>query len=226
MTLRITTATFNFLRDLGVNNSTAWFQAHREAYTSSVKAPMRDLIRRVNDTLRVEAPEYASTDEHPMSRPNRDIRFSADKSPYRTDISAIFPCRGRPKEESAGFFIRLDADGLQVLGGAYMPGSLQLKAIRSAIAADARTIERIVAAPALRQLMGTLQGESLQRVPAGFDSQHPAAALLRRKQFYFTDRLSRRAATASDLDEALSERLRVLIPFVRWLDSALAPPRP
>lgn len=225
MMTRVTTSTLNFFRDLEANNSSAWFHEHRDRYASLVKAPMRDLIRHVNITLQAEAPEYAGTDDHPMSRPNRDVRFSADKSPYRTDVSAVFPCHGRPKEESAGFFIRLDADGLQVLGGAYMPGSPQLKAIRSAIATDPRTIERLVASDRLRRLMGTLQGESLQRVPTGFDPQHPAADLLRRKQFYFTDRLSRRATTAPDVYDAIAERLHVLVPFVRWLDAALASTR-
>lgn len=223
MAVRISQNTLDFFADLRDNNTREWFHAHRTEYARLVKEPMRELVGAVNHVLRAVAPEYAGGDDHAMSRPNRDVRFSADKSPYRTDISAVFPCRGRPKEEAAGFFIRLDGSGVEVLGGAYMPAAAPLAAIRRAIAHDGGSLEALVTAPSLVALMGALQGECLQRVPSGFDSHHPAAALLRHKQFYFAQRLPRRVALGSGLESAIAERLRALTPFVRWMDRAMHP---
>jgi uncharacterized protein (TIGR02453 family) len=221
MSVRISEATLKFFQDLGRNNTATWFQSHRDAYASVVKAPMRELVREVNSTLAAKAPEYAGDADHPISRPNRDVRFSTDKSPYHTHIAAVFPCRGLPKEEVAGFFLRLDADGVQLLGGAYLPDAQRLKAIRTAIAEDLTSFRRLIDAPHVHRLMGPLQGECLRRVPAGFAPLDPAADLLRHKQFYFSERLSRSATTGAGLTKAIEERLDILIPFVRWLDNAM-----
>src|SRR5439155_13997977 len=107
-----------FFLGLRANNNKAFFEAHRRQYEDEVKAPMLALLADLE-------PEFGLP--HRVSRPNRDIRFSADKSPYKLNIYA---------EVERGGYLALDAEGLVAAGGRYMGDDVQLKRLREAIAAD------------------------------------------------------------------------------------------
>jgi uncharacterized protein (TIGR02453 family) len=212
-----------FLDDLGDNNNKEWFHSRKETYERTVREPMTDLVRSLNEQLVKMASAYTVGDPNKaVSRIFRDTRFSADKSPYHTRLSAIFPCGGGAKTEVAGFFVGVSAAGVDVLGGAYMPGSLQLKCLRAAIAADHETFTHVIGARAIRDLMGRLQGEQLQRVPRDYPADHPAADLLRNKQFYFRTTLDPALATTPQLLPEVVRRLKAMTPFVQLLDAVLA----
>src|SRR5229473_2371869 len=118
-----------FFVGLRLNNSKAYFESHRKQYENDVKSPMVALLADLE-------PEFGAAR---LSRPNRDIRFSADKSPYKTNIYA---------STSAGGYVALDAEGLAAGGGRYMMDPAQLAAFRRAIVAKAsgEKIAAIVAA--------------------------------------------------------------------------------
>jgi uncharacterized protein (TIGR02453 family) len=215
----------DFLSDLRSNNDKGWFDAHKKTYETSVKEPMVRLVEAVNARLSAFAPDYRADPRKAISRLHRDTRFSADKSPFKTEISAVLPRSGAPKEEVAGFFFSLSPDGVRLLGGAYMPGPAQLTALQSGFRDGHAELRQILAAPALREAFGEMQGETFKRVPGGYPADHPAADLLRHKQAYFEARLPVEAAVRADLPETLSERFRLLVPFVTFLDEALAQAR-
>jgi uncharacterized protein (TIGR02453 family) len=209
------------LADLADHNDRDWFQPRKAAYEATVKAPMVALVEALNDALAAFAPAYRA-DPKKITRVNRDIRFSADKSPYRTDISVVFPRQGGDKHEVAGFYVGASPAGVDVLGGAYMPGPEQLARLRSRLAADHEAFRAILADDELRRVMGELQGEQLKRVPKDYPADHPAGDLLRHKQLYLATRLPSSVATSPRLLPELTSRMERMTPFVTYLDEALA----
>jgi len=211
----------DFLAALTRHNTKEWFQAHRPTYDQQVREPMVELVKGLNTRLEGFASAYLAHVPGAISRPNRDTRFSKDKKPYRTDIAAVFPRQGREKQEAAGFFFRISPEGIEVIGGVYLPGPPELARLRRWIATHHRELTRILEAAPLCRAMGTLQGEQLQRVPKEFAPDHPAAALLRHKQWYLRAALPPGQATDRRLEQELAKRFRLMTPFVTVLDGAL-----
>ncbi|MEO8744499.1 MAG: DUF2461 domain-containing protein [Candidatus Dormiibacterota bacterium] len=155
-----------FFIGLKVDNSKAYFEAHRRQYEEQVKAPMVALF----------ADLEAEFGQARLSRPNRDIRFSADKSPYKTNIYGSV---------HGGGYVSLDATGLVAAGGRYMVDAAQLARFRKAVAADksGNELEKIVAA--LRKQGYEIGGQELKRVPPPHPQHHPRGELLRHKRLIY-----------------------------------------
>jgi uncharacterized protein (TIGR02453 family) len=155
-----------FFLGLKLNNSKAYFESHRKQYEHDVKAPMVALL------ADLEAEFGASR----LSRPNRDIRFSADKSPYKTNIYAT---------TSAGGYVALDADGLAVGGGRHMLEPAQLACFRKAVDAKASGEKLGAIVSALRAKGYGVEGQELKRVPPPHPQDHPRGELLRHKTLFY-----------------------------------------
>src|ERR1043166_7519784 len=127
-----------FFRQLARNNEKTWFEAHRDEYENEVRAPMRELIEELDVRFADFAPEIGGDPKRSMFRINRDIRFSKDKSPYKTHAACWFHHRsatGRvgaeANEGSAGFYFHLQPGGKScVAGGLWMPPRPQLSRLR------------------------------------------------------------------------------------------------
>jgi uncharacterized protein (TIGR02453 family) len=155
---------------LRANNSKAYFEAHRRQYEEEIKGPLVALL------ADLEA-EFGPSRR--VSRPNRDIRFSADKSPYKLNIYA---------DVERGGYVALDAEGLVAAGGRYMVDDGQLKGLRDAVAAD-RSGKQLVAIVAdLRKKGYDVEGQELKRVPSPHPQDHPRADLLRHKRLIYWKR--------------------------------------
>ena len=208
------------LAELRKNNSTDWFDEHRDDYRTLVQAPMLAIVEAVNVELRRFAPAYVNGKKAPLSRPNRDTRFSKDKSPYRTDVSVVFPRGGAEKHRCAGFFFSVSADGAELVA-AYMLGPDELRVLRAHLADKHAAFRRVAEAKPLNETWGTLQGEQLKRVPRDFDAAHPAESLLRRTQLYVRQSLPARAVTTADFVASVATSFRVATPLVKALDAAI-----
>jgi uncharacterized protein (TIGR02453 family) len=212
-----------FLRGLSRNNRREWFQARKHIYETKVKAPMAELVDALNFELRKFAPGYLNDPKKAIYRIYRDTRFSTDKTPYKTHIAAIFPRRGHEKHVSAGFYCGVSLEGIEVAGGIYMPGPKELLAIRTWLAGHDTEFREAATGP--WKLMGKLQGESLQRIPKGFDAAHPAADLLRMKQWLYYTILDAGLVTSPRLFGEIVKRFRVMVPVVEMLNAPLKRPR-
>jgi uncharacterized protein (TIGR02453 family) len=212
---------FAFLASLEKNNRKEWFSSRKDEYASCVRAPFEELVIALNAELARFAKEYQA-DTRKISRVHRDVRFSKDKSPYRTDISVVFPRSGGEKDEVAGYYLSLSSQGATILGGAYMPGTPQLARLREAIAREPARFRRVVTEKSLVELMGPLEGEQLKRVPRGFPADHEAADFLRLKQAYFSKTVPKSVVVSDGLLEELTSRLRAMRDFVRLLDEWMA----
>ncbi len=224
-----TPASLAFLRGLARNNNKPWFEAHRESYENDVRAPMRALIEEVDVRLARLAPEITGDPKHSMFRINRDIRFSKDKSPYKTHAACWFRHRdaghrvgGDAEEGSAGLYFHLQPRESFVGAGIWMPPRPALDKIRDAIAEDSAGFARVVENPRTRRRFGGLDdGAMLKRMPRGFADDHPAAQWLRYQSFTIGCSLGDKEVLGPRLPTLLEADFKLMMPLVRWLNRAL-----
>jgi uncharacterized protein (TIGR02453 family) len=155
-----------FFFGLQMDNSKAYFEAHRRKYEQDVKAPMQALLADLE-------PEFGPAK---LSRPNRDIRFAADKSPYKTNIYA---------DARGGGYVALDAKGLMVAGGRYMVEPPQLALFRAEVAADKSGQELQAIVASLLKKGYEIGGRELKRVPPPHPQDHPRGELLKHKRLIY-----------------------------------------
>lgn len=210
-----------FFRGLARNNNREWFLPRKTIFDDQVKQPMRQLVSVLNEAIVGFAPEYVTDPDKAIYRIYRDTRFSQDKTPYKDHIAASFHRRGAVAHSDDGYYFAVSHKEVGIGGGVYMPAPETLLAIRNHIAARHQEFRRIVGVRAVRQLFGELQGERLLRVPKGFCAEHPAADLLRFKQFILYVELSPDLAVTPALYAEIVKRFRVMVPFLRFLTAPL-----
>lgn len=216
-----------FLRGLKKNNAKPWFEAHRDEYESDVREPMRELIEDLDRRLRRFAPEIGGDPKRSMFRIHRDVRFSKDKSPYKTHAACWFHHRsatgrvgGEAQEGSAGFYFHLEPGRSMVGGGLWMPPRPQLNKLRDAIVENPARFDQV--ARGLTRRFGGLDDEHLlKRMPRGYADDQPGAQWLRYKSFTAGRRLTDAQATAAALPSLLEKEFTAMLPLVRWVNGAL-----
>ena len=209
-----------FFRQLAKNNTREWFQPRKAQYEQHVRAPMLELVALVAEDLRTFAADHVVEPKKAVYRIYRDTRFSNDKTPYKTHVAAMFPRAGLGKNTCAGFYFSVSQEAVEIAGGMYMPGPPELAAVRKAIAEDERAFRKLLLAPDVKKHAGALHGETLSRVPRGFDADHPAADLLRMKQWYFDVKLPAEAALSPSIRKQVTTRFRAMAPVVHFLNNA------
>jgi uncharacterized protein (TIGR02453 family) len=221
-------AALRYLRQLAAHNEKPWFEAHRTEYEQEVREPMRMLIEEMLMRFRAFAPEIGGDPKRSMFRINRDVRFSKDKSPYKTHAACWFHYRGASRkvgseanEGSAGFYFHLEPGGKSMLGaGVWMPPRPQLNRLRDAIAEKPAVFERMVRG--LPKRFGGLHDYStLKRMPRGYPDDHPAARWLKYQSFTSGRSLTDAEATSARLEALLAREFEALLPLVRWVNGAL-----
>jgi uncharacterized protein (TIGR02453 family) len=216
----------SFLRALKRNNRREWFQPRKEKYESLIKAPMLELIECLNQELARFAPHYIQPPQKAVYRIYRDTRFSKDKTPYKTHISAIFPRSNAVKREGAVFYFHFTEKELLVFGGVWSPERDELRAYRTLIQESHEELAEILAQPKLRRAFGELQGEQLSRMPKGFPVDHPAEGLLRQRQWYLENTLDAKILCSPRLPQELAKRFELMAPFVEFMNRAFAQKKP
>ena len=194
----------DFYEGLEADNSKAYWNDHREVYDRAVAAPMRSLLAAL-------APRFGTPK---FFRPYRDVRFSKDKTPYKTHAGAVVAEPGR-----AAFYVQVDADGLLAAGGYWHCTTEHARALRAAVADDASgpTVVRVV--NRLRREGFEIGGDQLKRIPKPWDDTHLRADLLRQKAL--TGSVHHPPAewlhTPAALDR-VTEAWTSLTPLNRWLE--------
>ncbi|MDQ6689306.1 MAG: DUF2461 domain-containing protein [Gemmatimonadota bacterium] len=217
-----------FFGGLARNNNKAWFEAHRDEYETEVRGPMRGLIEDLDTRFAEFAPEIGGNPKRSMFRINRDIRFSKDKSPYKTHAACWFhhlnasrTVGSEADAGSAGYYFHLEPGGRSMIGaGIWMPPRPQLNKLRGAIAKDPKGFDRMVRSIPPR--FGGLDDEgSLKRMPRDYTEDHPAAKWLRFQSFTSGRTLTDAQVTSASLTTLLAREYEALLPLVRWLNGAL-----
>jgi uncharacterized protein (TIGR02453 family) len=180
---------FYFLQALKKNNHRDWFNAHKIAFQKEQESVVRfadALLLELNRHDVIETPSGKKS----LHRVYRDIRFSSDKTPYKTNWSGYF--KRATKYRRGGYYFHLEPDNSYLAGGFWGPVPQDMKRIRDEIAFDAAPLRKILKSKSFIATFGTLKGEQLKTAPKGFDAGHEAIDLLRYKQFLlirkFTDK--------------------------------------
>lgn len=207
-----------FLRKLKRNNNRPWFTAHREEYEELVRFPMHCLIASLRARMADEAADLTMHPVKSVFRVHRDVRFSRDKRPYKTNIAASFHWKDRRKgTEAPGLYVGIEPDEVFIGGGLYMPDGSQLKSIRRAIADAPEEYLEIVRAKGFVRKFGGIQGERLQRAPLGYPPDHPMIEHLKHKQFFVGVESGHSPVLQPAFLTTVVSVFRETLPLVRWL---------
>ncbi len=213
-----------FLRGLRRNNRREWFQARRSIFEREVKAPMLTLIEAVTSGMIDYAPDHVRPARRILLRIYRDIRFSADKSPYKQHIAAWWGHAGMQKTSGAGFYLHLSGTEMILAAGVYMPARDQLLAIRRYLLDHHQEFHSLIENRRLRRRFGLHDPNALTRDPKGFPAGHPASEYIRWRQWGVTTALPAEAALSADLPRTVTAHFSLAAPLVHFLNRAIVPP--
>jgi len=210
-----------FLRRLKKNNNRPWFQKHKSEYEENVRFPMQCLISSLAERMADIAPEIEFNPKRSMFRIHRDVRFSKNKEPYKTNIAAVFSVRAKKQEgETPGLYVGIEPGEVFLGGGVYMPAGEQLKSYRRAIAEHPDSFLEVIGNRTFKKNFGGIAGEKLQRCPLGFPADHPMIEHLKHKQFYVGKVLNEEACLKPRFLDTTVPVFALTMPLVRWLVKA------
>ncbi|MEQ8478058.1 DUF2461 domain-containing protein [Fulvivirga sp.] len=209
---------FKFLNNLRKNNNRDWFGENKDKYVSAHEA-----VISFADDLLAEMKKHDDLEtisgKKSLFRIYRDVRFSKDKSPYKTHFSGSFK-RGT-KWLRGGYYFHIEPGNVFIGGGFFSPSKEDLQRIREEIAEDDEPMRQILNDKGFKRHFGELQGEQLKTAPKGFDKEHPAADLIRYKQFYFISQFSEAEANSKGFAKLMSERFALLRPYFNYMSEVL-----
>ena len=216
------TECLTFFKKLKKNNNREWFAQHKDEFETFAKFPMQCFIAELAHHFQNFAPEFDMNPKRSIFRIYRDTRFSKDKTPYKTHIAAHFVLRGKPKGlEGSGYYLHIEPGEVFLGGGIYMPEADQLKKIRHAIAANSQEFLSVAESKILKKRFGKLDGEKLQRIPKGYEQEHPMAEWLKLKQFFVGVTLSDDVCLKKNFVRQAADIYKEATPLINFLNGAL-----
>lgn len=215
-------ADFNqFFMDLAPNNNKEWFDANRKRYEKSVKEPFEAFVAEVIQRVAKLDPKLNITPREAIFRVNRDVRFSKDKAPYKSRMSAVVAPGGRKDHSSGGIYFEIGPENVAFYGGQYMPDKDQLRRIREHIAAHPARFKKLSTAKAFVEHFEEIRGEKNKIVPKEFKEALAKEPLIANKQFYFMAELHPKNVSSTKLVDLLMEHYRAMKPMNDFLAEAL-----
>lgn len=211
---QLTKESLEFLSTLKANNDRDWFNANKEEYLKQHQNIVEfadDLLEKLKKHDNIETP----TGKKSLFRIYRDVRFSKDKSPYKTNWAGGF--KRATKHLRGGYYFHIEPDNVFVGGGFWAPNKEDLQRIREDIVTDASELKSIIASKDFKNTFGTLEGEQLKTCPKGFDKEHPDIELLRYKQFIVSKKFSRKEALSKDFSKMVDDTFQKMRPFFDYM---------
>jgi uncharacterized protein (TIGR02453 family) len=217
---------FEFLVELRLNNNRQWFKANKGRYESDVRGPLLDFVAEFASRLRDISPHFVA-DPRPVGgsifRIYRDLRFSRDKSPYKTQAAAHFRHKLGKEVHGPGFYLHLEPGEVYAGVGMWHPDADSATKIRDAMVANPDRWRRIISNEGF-SAQYRLDGESLKRPPKGYDPDQPLIEDLKRKDFIASRRFTEKDACAPDFVERYGDACQEAAPFMEFLTRAVGLP--
>jgi uncharacterized protein (TIGR02453 family) len=215
-----------FLRELDRNNDRAWFEKNKQRYEDEVREPALEFIRAMSPQIERISPHLTVSDRKvggSMMRIYRDVRFSLDKRPYKTNLGIQFRHEAGKDVHAPGLYFHVDPESVFLGAGMWHPDGPSLAAVRRAIDDDPKGWQRIRDGKRF-SAMWKLSGDSLKRPPRGYASDHPMIEDLKRKDFIAVCDLTEKDVTRADLVKFAGERFGRSRDFLAWLAVAVEMP--
>ncbi|MDA7978315.1 MAG: DUF2461 domain-containing protein [Pirellulales bacterium] len=217
---------FTFLMDLEENNNRNWFESNKPSYEDHVRTPALEFIQQMQSPLKRISAHFDAISKKvggSLMRVHRDIRFSKNKQPYKTNVGIQFRHEFGKDVHAPGYYVHLHPDESFLGVGIWHPSSDALQAIRAAI--DERPSAWKKARDDRKFLSAFhLAGDSLKRPPRGFTADHPLIDDLKRKDFIAVKPLSRRDVHKATFVADVAEAFRTARPLMRFLCRAINVP--
>jgi uncharacterized protein (TIGR02453 family) len=213
-----------FLKDLKKNNNKPWFDLHRKEYEAA-KNDFVNFIQQVIDKHSKNDKTISNIKAKDcLFRINRDIRFSKDKSPYKSNFGASINKGGRKAMNSAGYYFHLEPGQLFVGGGIYQPMPDELNKVRQELDYCFDEFKKIIAAKRFKSIYGDLDKSKeflLSRVPKGYEADNPAAEYLKLKSYIAMVKLSDKDVVSKDLLKKTVEAFETLQPLINFINRSI-----
>lgn len=212
--MQLNPAIFRFFKQLAKNNNREWFEQHKPEFKT-----LETDVKQFGEALKEQLNQHDSIDRFKVFRIYRDVRFSKDKTPYKTHFGLTWH-RTKP-EFRGGYYLHLKPDDIFLACGFWDPTPADLKRIRQEIDLDGDEYRNLINVPAFKNAWGALQGNAVKTAPKGYAKDHPNIDLLRFKQHIFMIRYTEAEVAAADFMDRLDAALQAVRPFVDHMSAVL-----
>lgn len=211
----------NFFKELATNNTKDWMDENRKRYASNVKEPFEKFIKELQTEISKFDEEIIIKPNDAIFRINRDIRFSNDKAPYKTDRSAIISKHGRKDKQYPGFYISISPENTFLGGGAYFLENDALQKVRQEISYNLNEFNQLVTDKKFVQNFGEIKGEKAKRLPKEFQEDEQVQPLIANKGFYYMTNINADSIFKNNFMEIIVEKYKTAKPFNDFLRRAI-----
>ena len=205
---------FSFFKELENNNNREWFEPQKKrfkALEAEVKQFATDLTAQMN--------EHDSVDKFKLFRLYRDVRFSKDKTPFKTHFGISFH-REKPAYRG-GYYLHIKPGDNFVATGFWNPSKEDLFRIRKEMEIDGEEFREIVAQPSFKKVWGALEGEEVKTAPKGFSKEDPNIDLIRKKAYLFTKKYSDKEVLSPNFMAQVNSDFKAVRPYFDYMSSVL-----
>lgn len=224
-----TPAVFKFLRELEDNNDKEWWERNKDRYITTIREPSLDFIEDFGDMLKTISPHFSvdtRVNGGSLMRPYRDIRFSSDKTPYKTNVGIQFRHERGKDVHAPGFYVHLEPGENFAGAGLWSPETTVARTVRQAINDDPADWKRVAHSKKFTDnwSIADHEGDRLKRVPKELDADHPYPDDLRLKSFTAGNKMTQKMVTSSDFADRLLDLFATAGPYTRFLCEAVGVP--
>ncbi|MGB5554792.1 MAG: DUF2461 domain-containing protein [Flavobacteriaceae bacterium] len=210
----ITNDSFQFLLNLEKNNTREWFDSHKKEFKGHETA-----VKRFFASLMEGLKTYDDIEKMKMFRIYRDVRFSHDKTPYKTHFAGSFSRMGA--KARGGYYLHLKPGDSFIATGFWEPNKEDLLRIRKELEFDAKPFRKVINEKSFKKTWGELVGDEVKTAPKGFDKEHENIDLIRKKQFIFVRKFSDEAVFDKNFGEHVVDSFRAIRPYFDLMSEVL-----
>ncbi len=214
MASTIQKSTLQFLKDIRDNNNREWFAENKALYQAA-----HENVKNFQAALLDKMSEHDEIESHKLFRIYRDVRFSKNKTPYKSSFSGSFV--RATKFRRGGYYFHIEPGNTFMAGGFWKPNAPDMKRIRTEIARDAEEYRAILNDPTFKQSFGMIEGDQVKTAPKGFSKEDPNIDLLRYKQHIVIHRFKDSEIFKADFADKINAYFKDMRPFLDYMTSVL-----
>jgi len=212
--MKLSPKIFDFFKDLKNNNNRVWFLKNKSSFN-----PNQEQVKIFGEMVKDRLNNFDNIDKFKLFRIYRDVRFSKNKTPYKTHFGLTWH-RTKPKLRG-GYYLHIENKRSFLACGFWAPIPQDLKRIRDEISHDSRELKSILFDNEFQSVWGQLKGDEVKTAPRGFDKNHPDIELIKKKQYILTINLTNNDVCSENLIERIEQVLFKVKPFVDYMSEVL-----